>query len=385
MKIVVEKKDILTGIQKASSLTSSKTGTSYLKAIWLEAKDDDRLKIMSTDSKLEFIGIYPAKVENPGLVGVLGKHFFELLKRLPEDSIVLYLEKESLILEQGRRKYKLSVYDPSWFQEFSSPPENLILWSGSILKTIINKTFFTIADEEEENLNYLKISSSPEQGYYEACGLNNHQFAMIKFQDEEISSLLGKEGILIAKAYLSEIKKWIKEEDIYIGINNNRLFLLNKEKTERLSVPLSIGSFPNYNSFLSKFGAEDNSVMKVNRKEFIECLQRLLIFNTETQRCSYFTFKENEVTIYTHGYDVGEAIEQLNIEFRGNLKKIVFPTKDLIEILNHFDSDTICVELTSEQEPAKFYTEDEIDKNYIVITTPVEVSEEVYYTEEETE
>ncbi len=383
MKVIINKEDVLKGVQKATNLTSSKTGTAYLKAIWMEAKQD-YIKIMSTDSKLEFTGIYPAFVKEDGLVGILGKHFFELIKRLPSEEISLSLEKESLILEQGKRKYKLSIYDPSWFQEFSPFPENLILWSGDTFSTIINKIFFCIGEEDSENLNYLEIAPSGGEEF-EACGLNNHQFAMIKFRDKAFSSILKKEGILIAKSYLSEIKKWLEDEDIYVGVENNRLFLSNKEKTEHLSIPLSFTTFPDYTSFLSYFEKEENSKMKLNRKEFMEALQRLLVFNTETQRCSYFSFKEKELIIYSHGHDVGEAMEELEIEFSGDLERIVFPTKDLIEILNHFDSNYICVEFTNEEGPAKFYTDEEIDKNYFVVTMPVEISEEVYYTEESVE
>ena len=138
MFIKIIKEDVIEGLQKSSSIIPVKTGAAFLRTIWLEAKGD-RLKIRATDSNIEFTGNYPAIVAEEGLVGVHGKTFADLMRKLRPGEISLRLDENSLLVEKGKSRYRLPTSDPSWFQEFESfPGENKVLWSGDILKDVIN-------------------------------------------------------------------------------------------------------------------------------------------------------------------------------------------------------------------------------------------------------
>ena len=116
MKIKINKESVIGGIQIASNILPQKTGAAFLKMIWLEGSDNN-LKIMSTDSKLEFSGNYSAQVLEDGIVGVQGKSFYDLFKRLPPGEIELNVKPEEsvLFMKQGPRKYKLPTFDSTWF------------------------------------------------------------------------------------------------------------------------------------------------------------------------------------------------------------------------------------------------------------------------------
>lgn len=123
MYLKVYKEDVIEGLQKAANIIPAKTGAAYLRSIWLNAADGT-LSVMATDSNIEFRGTYTAEVTESGLAGVQGRAFVDLLRKLPAGEIVLQLDAEANVLriEQGRRKYKLPVNDPVWFQNFSDFP-----------------------------------------------------------------------------------------------------------------------------------------------------------------------------------------------------------------------------------------------------------------------
>ena len=128
MIITVKKEQIIDGLQKAASIIPSKAGAAYLRSIWLQAAgsgETGRLTLMATDVNIEFTGTYPAEVREEGQAGVNGRAFVELLRRLPGGDIQLRLDKESntLLVEQGRRSYKLPAADPVWFQALPPFPE----------------------------------------------------------------------------------------------------------------------------------------------------------------------------------------------------------------------------------------------------------------------
>jgi DNA polymerase-3 subunit beta len=187
---------------------------------------------------------------------------------------------------------------------------------------------------------------------------------------------------MIAKPYLVELKKWLTDKSIYFTVDKKRLFFTNQNTTEIFSLPLNYDQYPNYNAFFTFFEGE-TSRMRVDKEELMDSLERLLIFNTETQRCSYFVFDDQELIIYSQGQDTGEATESLPIEFEGQLDKIIFPTKNVIDVLHHFQSPVVEFEYTLNNGPCKITGDD--DPGYLVIIMPVQVDEETYYTDESME
>ena len=382
MKAKIVKEKILDGVSKASSIIPPKTGAAFLRTLWLD-NQDNQLKILSTDSKIEFSGVYEAQTLEPGLIGVQGRSFFDLFRKLPPGEITLSQDQDQkiLLLEQGRRKYKLPTNDPTWFQSFSAFPEdNAVKWSGSHLRQIIDHIGYCIADDDTDTMYYMKMAPVEGDEAIEVCGLNWHQFGMERFVHPGLSGLLGGDGILIPKPYLMELKRWLTHEEIWVNIDGKRIFITNTNRSETLSFPISFDAFPNYTIFLSYFEKE-TSRMLVDREELIDSLERISLFNTDTQRCSYFVFQDQEMVLYSQGQDTGEGTETLLVDYNGDIEQIIFPTRNLIEILSHFQSPQIMFEFTDQSGPCKVTGESDLD--YFVIIMPVQIEEETYYTEEE--
>lgn len=383
MYLKVFKEDVIDGLQKAANIIPAKTGAAYLRSIWLKA-EGNMLQILSTDSNIEFSGNYTAEVTEEGLAGVQGRAFVDLVKKMPAGEITLRLEEDSknLLIEQGRKRYKLPVNEATWFQNFSDFPEaNSVYWSGDFLQEVIDKISFCISDEDTmEAIACLSFKPMKDQ-YIEACGLNGHQFSMQRFLNDELHVLLPEDGILLQKKYLNELKKWLGVDEIELNIDNKRLFFRTGDKREVFTLPLSYYQYPDYNSFLSRLGCDDVTKLSVDRKEMIDALDRLLIFNTDNNRCTYFTFNGSEVELASQGQEVGIAKEYVDGEFSGDIEKIAFPTRNLIEILNHYQSEKLTFILTGTEGPCGLQGSD--DPEYTVIIMPMKIVEETYYSEEE--
>ncbi|UZP66568.1 DNA polymerase III subunit beta [Desulfovibrio mangrovi] len=383
MHLRVFKEDVIDGLQKAANIIPAKTGAAYLRSIWLKA-EAGALHVLSTDSNIEFRGRYTGEVMEEGLAGVQGRAFVDLLKKLPAGEITLRLDKDagSLQIEQGRRKYKLPVNDATWFQNFSDFPEDgSVYWSGDFVQELIDKLAYCISDEDTMEAIACMSMKPMANGTIEACGLNGHQFSMQRFMNDELHAMLPQDGVLVQKKYLGELKKWLGGDEIELNIDNKRLFFRRGDKRETFSLPLSYYQYPDYNNFLSKLHAPEVGTLEVDRKEIIEALDRLLIFNTENNRCTYFTFTGAEVDLSSQGQEVGTANEAIEAQYQGDIKRIAFPTRNLIEILNHYQSETLKFLLTGSEGPCGLQGND--DPEYTVIIMPMKIVEETYYSEEE--
>ena len=394
MQLTVFRNDIIDGLQKSSGIIPAKTGAAFLRTIWLEAQGSV-LRILSTDSSLEFTGQYPAKIKEEGLCGVQGKNFFELVRKLPPGEIGLTLDAASgnLLIKQGSRRYKLPVSDRNWFQSFAPfPEEGAVMWSGDFLEEIIDRVSYCISDEDTmEAMACLFMRPAATPPKVEVCGLNGHQFSLVGFSEDNIQAMLPPEGILIQKKYVGELRRWLSSAEIELAISQKRLFFraqvkdesdADSAKLETFSLPLSYYQYPDYNSFVSKLDTEDVSTLTIDRLELMDALDRVAIFTTDNNRCAYFVFQgSNELSLRSQGQEAGEASETLECTFAGSLPKVAFPTKDITEILGHFHSAKVSFALTGAEGPCGITGEEDPDS--LVIIMPMKIVEETYYSEED--
>jgi len=353
MFLKVRKEEVIDGLLKAANIIPSKTGAAYLRTVWLRAEGDG-LSILATDSSIEFVGVYPAVISDGGLVGVSGKKFCELMRRLPPGEITLKLDPSAkhLHIEQGRRKYKLPANEPSWFQDFNPFPASAVLWSGDAFKEIIDRIAFCIADDEDlTSMNCIKFA--PVEGDdVEVCGLNGHQFGLYRFTNPDIRAMLGQEGFLVSKKYLLEIRKWLASDEIEISLSDKRLFLRTGNRKEAFSLPLKAYVFADYRNFINQYKDRFASSLVVDRHELTDALDRIFVFNTEVNKATFFDFTPEELSLYFQGQDIGEGSELIGCQYQGELSRIALPTKVILEILGHFTSDSLTFSLSAPPSPA---------------------------------
>ena len=394
MKLTIVKEQIVEGLQKAASILPTRTGAAYLRSVWLKA-EGNAVSIMATDANIEFAGSYPAQVSEPGLVGVQGRAFVDLIRQLPAGNIQMTVDAASgnLLLEQGRRKYKLPVNDETWFQNFSEfPAEGAVVWSGDFLQDLLDRVTFCISDDDSMDAiaclfmkpvasqSLAEDEDSATLGRIEVCGLNGHQFALVGFMHDDLAARLPAEGILIQKKYLQELKKWLGGDEIELNITDKRLHLRTLDGKETLSLPRATHQYPDYMLFMDKLKT-DSSLLQVDRKESVEALGRISIFNTDSDRCTYMDLSANEAVLSAQGQDIGSANESLEVTYDGDIPRIAFPTRNLMDIMGHFNSTRLQMVLTGAEGPCGITGKD--DPDYTVIIMPMKIAETTYYSEED--
>lgn len=382
MKLAVNKDQIIEGLQKAAAIIPSKAGAAYLRSIWLRAGEDG-LSLMSTDANIEFTGTYPAEVTEPGLVGVQGRSFVDLVRQLPSGVLNLSLDEAgTLLLEQGRRSYRLPVNGPEWFQNFSEfPEENAVIWSGDILSGLLDRVSFCISDDDAMDAIACLCLKPRGEGRIDICGLNGHQFALATITHDELAARLPEAGVLVQKKYLPDIRKWLGEDEIELNITDKRLYLRRLDRAETLSLPRALHEYPDYTVFMARLEEDGASRLELDRKEGMDALGRILIFNTESDRCVYFDLAQGEARLSAQGQDVGSASESLEVGYEGSIGRIAFPTRNLMDVFSHFVSPRVDMTLTGAEGPCGICGAE--DPDYTVIIMPMKVSEAAYYSEDD--
>lgn len=381
MKVQFEKDKVKTGIQKAISIMPSKTGAAVLRSLWIKA-ENDTITFFSTDANIEFSGSYPAHVKEPGFIGVQGQIFYGLLSTC-EGNIDLSIKEGdgSVRLKHSAGVCKLPVMSPNWFEEMKPYPNNpSVYWAGDMIKEIIDKIFFSINDDFTtlDALSCLYITKNGPK--IDICGLNGHLFAMYSIVHDQIYQSISDDGVLIQKTYLPQIKKWLTNDDIELNFTETSVFFKNSNN-EHLTVPRAVNlQFPDYMNFLNRL-TKGFSTLRLNKKDFIRTLNRILTVDTSPDSSTELNISENNNVIECHANNesTGEVSEQISIQYDGSIRKISFRTKDLLSVIEHFESDEIEMKLTSELGPCGFYGDE--DPFYQVVLMPLQTLEKSHIEE----
>ncbi|MDR2744549.1 MAG: DNA polymerase III subunit beta [Desulfovibrio sp.] len=382
MKLFVNKEDIIDGVQKAGSIIPAKSGQVYLRSLWLKAEDDS-LQIMATNADIEFTGRYPAEIVNPGLAGVQGRAFADLVRQLPPGRIEIRLDDAAgnLLLQQGRRVYRLPVSNADWFQPFQTFPEdNAVAWSGDFLQELLYKVDFCISDDlSDDGLSCLCLKPV-ENGRVDACGLDGHHMAHFSFVHDELAARLPEQGVLIQKKYLQDVKKWLGPDDIELNTTDKRLCLRTMDGRESFTLPRAMYEYPDYSVFLAKLSQQDTSLAVMSRKESVDALGRIQIFLSDNDPAVHMDFTDTEVQMSAQGQDTGSAQENLEVSFKGDVRRIAFHTRHLLNVIGHFVSASVELTMTGQEGPCGVRGKE--DQDYVVLIMPMKIVEEAYYSEE---
>ncbi len=382
MKFIINTEQCANGIQKAGNISPSKAGSAYLKTMWIKA-EKNTVSFMTTDASTEYIGTYPADVQEEGLIGVSSRSISDLIRNLPFGLVTIKTDdkNDTIIISQGKRLYKLPSSSATWFQEFSPfPADNSVVWNGETLSEIIEKIFFCIDDSEESSWGCLCIKPDGEGGIV-FCGLDGRKFAMVNIVNDELLQYLPADGIKIQKKYLSDIKKLISQGDIRLVIGEKRFYVRDNDFKGMFSIPLTDMSFIDYSSFLNRVHADGCSHLTVKKDDFLHALSRSAIFNTNTNGGVRLRITEDSLTISSEDDDKGSATETIAATCKSSISEIAFVTKSLIDILQHIPSDDVNITLSASLGPALFQPAD--DETYSIIAMPMQINDQTYYQEDD--
>lgn len=381
MHVKFMREDVIDGLAKSSLVVAQKNIPDYLKTLWFKV-EDKQLQIIGTDGNVEFVGEYlPLEILEEGLIGVNAKKIYDLLKKFNSGEITLKAdtEKKLLHISQEKRKYKMHIIDSNYFPETEIfPKENKFIFSSETLKEILEKMIFCLNENDMSvNLTSMNMQASNNKESVECCTFSGQNMAVFNLYDDNFLSLLADKNILLHKKYLVNLKKWLGKEDVEIGITDGRFFVRTLNVNEMLSFPLMTGEYFNYQEIVSLISNNKNNTLSIKKDDFIDTLGRISLFSTSFNKATELIFTNDNVRVESISTEEGEANENLECQFVGNLEKAAFNIDNLQDILANFKSDDITIILKDATSPVLITGEN--DLNYFVITMPVQIKEESYY------
>jgi DNA polymerase-3 subunit beta len=110
------------------------------------------------------------------------------------------------------------------------------------------------------------------------------------------------------------------------------------------------GDFPDYTKVIPK---GNPSIAKIEHDELLQALRRVSILSSERYKGIKMEFSDGKISISANNPDLGEAVEEIEAEYKGKPIAIGFNARYLLDVLGVFSSDgEIDIELKDELSPS---------------------------------
>lgn len=352
MHFSIEKEVFLKGLSKIQGIVEKRNTIPILSNVLIES-DQEGILLTATDLEVGMRAAYSAKVKTPGKITVSAKKIYEIIKELPEKEISFKAKENSWIeISCGKSLFNIVGLSSDEFPHFPEPDETKMFpLSSALLAEMIEKTYFSVStDETKYNLNgiYFKKIEEENKNYLLLVATDGHRLALVKrpIETPEIEEL--STGVIFPRKGILELKKITEEAetDIKLGFMDNSAVVI-KDGTV-IVMRLVDGAFPDYTRVIPKNNEE---IIELPRDQFLHALKRMAILSSEKSKGVKVELKSGLLEISSSNPEIGDAHEELEINYQGAEMSIGFNARYVIDILQVLEEETINMAVKDDLSP----------------------------------
>jgi DNA polymerase-3 subunit beta len=321
-------------------------------------------------------------VNQPAKITVPAKSLYEIVKELPEGALVKWKVFENFWVEltAGKSLFKLVGQDSDEFPRLPEIQMNkaINLPREDLVKMIDHTIFAVSNDQTRYDLSgvYLEQLESQNKVYLRMVATDGHRLSMMDHEVSGVKEVHLEKGVILPRKGLSELKRVLGDEDtLGCCFMENNVVFWNTDQQTTLFMRLLDGEFPDYSPVIPK--SNERSIV-VNRAELLESLKRMSVLSAEHSRSVKFCFERGKLRLSSSNPKLGEAREDIEIDYPGEKIEIGFNAGYFIDVLNALDEQTdVIMELTDVLSPSLIKGKD-FDGS-VNIVMPMQLGNEASY------
>ena len=372
MKVVISRADLLKGISTVQSAVAAKNTMPILANILLEAREK-KLEFVATDLDMGIRCSVPAEVVEKGSITINAKKISDIVRELPDASVDLEIDdSHKMILVCQKSNFKIHGLPKDDFPILPEVKKDKVFKvKGSLLQEMIRKTIFAVSmDETRYVLNGVYFQA--EGGKLRMIATDGHRLAFIQKKAEGKTE--EKCSVIIPTKTLNELSKVIsdeekgKEDGVVVEIVNTENQIKFSVAGVEIVSRLIEGQFPNYEQVIPK---ESDKKIEASTSELTAATRRVAILTSEKSNSIRYQVKPGILSISSKTPDMGEAREEMNVEYKGEEISIAYNAKYILDVLKNVGADSVSIELTQPLSPGIIRPKGDTD--YLCVIMPMRV------------
>jgi DNA polymerase III subunit beta len=334
MKLKITRDNLQQGLAAVAASIPTRTTLPVLSNILIEVGDDS-VGMSGTDLDIAVSVHVPAEVDEPGAVTIPAKKLQELARELPEHPVRLTTKGDRLELTCGRATFRLNGLPRDEFPNFPSIDFSES-WKvqGRVLHDLIRQTSFAVSTEESRPiLNGVLWQLSEDR--MRMVATNGHRLA--RFSVPASSGGAPRADLIVPPKALSQVERLFSGDDeVEVARSENHLGF--RKPGTQVYTRLIEGPYPNYEQVIPK----DNDKHAIgDRALLMQALRRMAVVASDQTHRVRLAFTSSTLRMSVETPDLGEAHEELEVEFHGDALEIGFNASYLLEVLRYMPTDDV--------------------------------------------
>lgn len=336
MRITISREKLQESLSAVVSSVPSKSTLPVLANVLIETADRG-LRISATDLDIAVSVQAPADVEVQGAITVPGRKLHDISRELPAGPVRLHtVGEQRLNVECGQSKFRLLGLPRD---EFPALPAVSFGARGSVqssdLHRLIGHTAFAVSVEESRPiLNGVLWELG--QSLQRMVATNGHRLAKFELALSQTPESELEQFIIPPKA-LEQVKRLFPEgEEVQLGHAENHLGFQSPVAT--VLTRLIEGPYPNYEQVIPR--DNDRSAI-VNRSSLTSALRRMAIVASDQTHRVRLSFNTAILRFSVQTPDLGEAQDEMAVDYSGDPLEIGFNGMYLLETLRYMPTDDV--------------------------------------------
>lgn len=368
MEFTIAREELLQGLYLTQGIVERRTTIPILGHVLLETTDHG-VAIAATDQEVGVRRACAAKVKKKGAVTTGARKLYEIVRECPEGVLTLRsLENNWISISSGKSKFKIVGLDPREFPAMPTAVQDkkakAIDVPGALLEEMIQRTIFAVSmDETRLNLSGVNIER-PEAGKLRLIATDGHRLSMITRAVEGVNAA---PGVIIPRKGVAEISKILEAAQDTVTLTLEGGVAHAAQGSVELSMRLVEGDFPDYNQVVPQ---KSERRLSVKGAELLSALRRVSVVSSERTRGVKFDIEAGRLEVSSMNPDLGEASEELSVEYDSEPFKIGFNAKYIIEALSVLPADTQ-IEIGFNDEVSPGVLRCEGDAGYLYVVMPM--------------
>jgi DNA polymerase-3 subunit beta len=367
MKFSIQRDQLLTALQKISSVIEKKHTMEILGNILFDTRND-KLTLSGTDLEAGIQASLDATIETPGKLTLSTKHILDITKELPNQAMHFNLKPNHWVeIVCSKARFNLVSLSADGYPTLPLFDEKNYTYANSDrLSEMISKTEFAVStDATRYHLNGVYLEMLP-SSMIRMTATDGHRLSYI---DHEVFAkpIELKRGVVIPSKGLTELHKMIQGTK-NIGIAFEKGYLYAKSDQSYLFVRLIEADYPDYRQVIPQ--NLDKSI-RLRREDLLGALKRVSLMAHEKSKGVKLGIQDGVLTVASSNPEMGEARDEINLDYHGEAFEIGFNAKYIMDCLEVMKDDEIEFQFKDKTKPGLIQSAS--SKNHCYVIMPMRI------------
>jgi DNA polymerase III subunit beta len=364
MKISLSSSELLTQLQTATRVASTRSAVQALSGVMISAEEGSSPELLATDMEVGLRMPLAAQVDRPGSAVLPARLLLDVARSLSSESLTMELRaaEQDVELICGATTFHLRTLRAEDFPTLPdpSPESRVVLPAAAFVETISRVARSASRDETRPVLTGILISASGQE--LRMVATDSYRLSVKETAlAEPIQGSLEANVPARALQELARIEQQAGAETVAVSVGQNQAIFELGDIV--LSSRLIDGQFPNYRQLLPETVDHE---LRMASAELTEVVRRISLLAQKNAPLR-LSFTEGTLAVSAQTPDVGEATEEIPVPYHGELFEIGFNPEFLRDGLESIDTDELVLKLISPLRPGLIESPETGDFVYLIM------------------